>query len=998
MAKKIEVNLPKDTITSFRTGGDFETLDALLAAERSAAELNSTQMFYNDTLVTSDTWKTLDTLNEFRARESAGGKLHPLSMDQYTKAKLEGFVTDVGGAFEIKGDYPEFRPENTHPEFFGSKPNKFGTETNLSAIVRPENYKPDTTLPAGQLIRKGLYDENPYSWQNAEGWIQAGYDLQFLGNNGVKSFGGIYKKGSEKRLGFGLDPDDEIEELTSALFFDADGNDYRDRILRTSVVEEVSQVDTGSVSKVIANNNKKLSQFLTSEADEKDIGLEGFSNNGSVSAADKKIFSDALKQRADDARVHEAADVGEQIKAALKQNMIDFQADRDLAAEKKTVGLEGYSNDGTVSSTDQEIFDNAKKQRQQLIDDEKETISSGPISDGNISSADQKIFSDAKDKRQQLLDDEKDTVSSGPISDGNISSADQKIFSDAKKQIELEAYEAGQADLLAESLALTEANLKKAAEAEKAAIEAAEFEEFKQKIKDGLQKVEEAKVTAAEQGEKRTTLADDPNALGIINELEKERRGTGFGTSGDAEGQAAYAKAQNFGINKGGSNDIQKYLDDEQSGGGKLGNAGIGINPLVKVVKKQNKNTFREQMNEYNDNYKKFPEKKSVKKEEVIEKLPSFADTRDGSLTGKDPFRFTTLAYPESITTDPQYGHFILFYVNVQNKTKYSYKGYNNDGDEISVGDVYEKYVEDTSGGSQDHRTSPTKLGGTYIQSGAKEHFGLGDIEYQKQQHLSGKRGNHLRNNQVTLMKARKARAGIDSVIDLTTRITDSVAIYLPSDINDNVKAGYQDFDTGFAGFVALSGGKILNQIADNDFEGAAKSFIGKGGDILKDLGKRALIGGYSGLLSGQGVEESFNKAFGQTVNPFIEVAFSSMGVRTFNYTFDFRPKSSRETREVQAIIQLFRFHMVPELKGSNHRYLTLPSTFDIHYMYQTNEASKENEFYSKIATCVLQGCDVNYTPGGVKSFESGAPTHITMALSFMETEMLTKEKINDGF
>ena len=46
----------------------------------------------------------------------------------------------------------------------------------------------------------------------------------------------------------------------------------------------------------------------------------------------------------------------------------------------------------------------------------------------------------------------------------------------------------------------------------------------------------------------------------------------------------------------------------------------------------------------------------------------------------------------------------------------------------------------------------------------------------------------------------------------------------------------------------------------------------------------------------------------------------------------------------------------------------------------------------------MLQGCDVNYTPDGVKSFESGAPTHITMALQFMETEMLTKEKINDGF
>ena len=353
------------------------------------------------------------------------------------------------------------------------------------------------------------------------------------------------------------------------------------------------------------------------------------------------------------------------------------------------------------------------------------------------------------------------------------------------------------------------------------------------------------------------------------------------------------------------------------------------------------------------------PNGRSNKKSQIKEKKPSFADTRDGSLTGKDPFRFSTLAYPESITTDPQYGHFILFYVNVQNKTKYKYRGYNNDGDEIDVGDVYEKFVEDTSGGSQDHRTSATRTGMKVISStGAREQFGLGDIEYQKQQHLSGKKGNHLRNNQVTLMKARKARAGIDSVLDLTTRITDSVAIYLPSAINDNVKAGYQDFNTGFAGFIALSGGKILNQIADNDFEGAAKSFIGKGKDILLDLGKRAAIGAYGGLLSGDGVTNAFDKAFGQTVNPFIEVAFDSMGVRTFNYTFDFRPKSSRETEEVQAIIKLFRFHMVPELKGSNHRYMTLPSTFDIHYMYQTNEASRENEFYSKIATCVLQGCE----------------------------------------
>ena len=461
-----------------------------------------------------------------------------------------------------------------------------------------------------------------------------------------------------------------------------------------------------------------------------------------------------------------------------------------------------------------------------------------------------------------------------------------------------------------------------------------------------------------------------------------------------------------------GTADIQKYLDDEQSNGKlgstlppQLGNGGIGYNSANKIVKTSNTATpLQQKMFDNEANYLKesgLAEQRARK--ETLEKLPSFADTRDGSLTGKDPFRFSTLAYPESITTDPQYGHFILFYVNVQNKTKYSYRGYNNDGDEIDVGDKY--YTSKTGFFDDGSGRRPGSGGGSEYKTVVTEHTGAieqglaSEVSYQKQQHLDGQLGsNHLRNNQVTLMKARKARAGIDTVLDLTTRITDSVAIYLPSAINDNVKAGYQDFNTGFAGFIALSGGKILRNIAEKDFEGAARSFIGKGKDILLDLGKRAAIGAYGGLLGGDGVMESFDKAFGQTVNPFIEVAFDSMGVRTFNYTFDFRPKSSRETEEVQAIIKLFRFHMVPELRGSNHRYMTLPSTFDIHYMYQTNEASKENEFYSKIATCVLTGCDVDYTPDGVKSFESGAPTHITMSLNFMETEMLTKEKINDGF
>ena len=42
--------------------------------------------------------------------------------------------------------------------------------------------------------------------------------------------------------------------------------------------------------------------------------------------------------------------------------------------------------------------------------------------------------------------------------------------------------------------------------------------------------------------------------------------------------------------------------------------------------------------------------------------------------------------------------------------------------------------------------------------------------------------------------------------------------------------------------------------------------------------------------------------------------------------------------------------------------------------------------------------CETNYTPDGVKSFEGGAPVKITMSLSFQETELLTKERVAEGF
>jgi len=158
-------------------------------------------------------------------------------------------------------------------------------------------------------------------------------------------------------------------------------------------------------------------------------------------------------------------------------------------------------------------------------------------------------------------------------------------------------------------------------------------------------------------------------------------------------------------------------------------------------------------------------------------------------------------------------------------------------------------------------------------------------------------------------------------------------------------------------------------------------------------------VGAVGEIAGAEGADALLKKAFGEADNPYMEVLFDSMSLRTFTYNFQFAPRNEQEALEVQKIIQLFRFHMAPELRPGVNRYLGLPSQFDIHYMFLSKDgAASENNFYNRIATCVLQECKVNYTPNGVKSFEDGGPTQTTMTLSFKEIELLTKDKVSEGF
>ena len=369
-------------------------------------------------------------------------------------------------------------------------------------------------------------------------------------------------------------------------------------------------------------------------------------------------------------------------------------------------------------------------------------------------------------------------------------------------------------------------------------------------------------------------------------------------------------------------------------------------------------------------------------------------------LLDDDPLRFGTYQFPKDIYHGGQIGHYMIFYVNVMNRTDYAY------GDDVINSEqeyqrevaVQQKLEGTTDFGFPIEKkkykvidfTGETKRTKEYFKNQALKTMGKATSSSDEELQLPNNRNKRLRTGIATLASDRGQ----------TRRITDSVALYMPPSIQDNTSASYQDTPTGLLGFGASRGMSFVNAMKEKDLERSTKLLRESLGDFAIEGFRRASLEMAESLTGSEGGIETVNRIFGQADNPFLEVFFQSMNMRTFTYNFNLAPRNEEETMEIQRIIQLFRFHMAPEMQEANGRYLTLPSEFDIHYMMVTKDGEgRENDYFNRIATCVLTDVSTNFTPGEkLRTFEDGAPTQITLSLTFKETEMLTKEKINEGY
>jgi len=193
------------------------------------------------------------------------------------------------------------------------------------------------------------------------------------------------------------------------------------------------------------------------------------------------------------------------------------------------------------------------------------------------------------------------------------------------------------------------------------------------------------------------------------------------------------------------------------------------------------------------------------------------------------------------------------------------------------------------------------------------------------------------------------------------TRITDTVALYMPDTLAFSQSQNFENIQAGGIAAGVLSGGEsVINAIKQG----------GNPADIGKKIGVQITPFVLSQLAKNAGgiFQVAFSQAFGVVQNPMLEVLYSSPSFRTFRFDFQFYPRSEKEAEEVQNIIQRLRFHQAPEVAqgGTNGFFLVPPSEFDISFYYN----GQVNPNIPKISTCVLESMDVDYAPGGFSAYE----------------------------
>ena len=216
-----------------------------------------------------------------------------------------------------------------------------------------------------------------------------------------------------------------------------------------------------------------------------------------------------------------------------------------------------------------------------------------------------------------------------------------------------------------------------------------------------------------------------------------------------------------------------------------------------------------------------------------------------------------------------------------------------------------------------------------------------------------------------------------------------SVTLYMPAQINVSQKANYGEPEMGIAVGSVISGMKNIGA-GEGGFGGTLDSLVKTFQESTGGVGQLAADAVEGVGATGLGSAAQINA--GRVVNNTTELMFEGIDRRAFSFSFRLIPHNAAEADQIQNIVNSFRYHMAPSKPGDGAfgRTLVAPSTYDINYSHQAE--------LHRISECVLESVDVKYGGDRPQFYRDNHPTETELTLQFKELEIMTKDRIEEGF
>ena len=362
---------------------------------------------------------------------------------------------------------------------------------------------------------------------------------------------------------------------------------------------------------------------------------------------------------------------------------------------------------------------------------------------------------------------------------------------------------------------------------------------------------------------------------------------------------------------------------------------------------------------------------------------------------------YASLEYPSDIQQRTDLGHYMMFYINVAVNHDSNYSTYN----------PFEEKQREAATKANPHHGTAGSLGKEKEQTLTGPALKLRNETWKSKKAKNDKwskdKSTWIPGESEKVIQREHYQGRLTNQIKgmkRTVRTSDSIVLYMPATISTNTNAVYKSSEMGgFASELAGRGAALMSRSQQiGMFDAIVEAVPGLLNQGMDDA-QRGIGKAISAIIGGDAVG-AVDKLSNRAENRFLESTFDSIAFRKFSYTFKFTPKSVQEIFTVRKIIKTFRFHMLPEIPegGRYGRYFVIPAEFDLFYMFRGDE----NTWLNKISSCVLTNMDVSYANGNYQTFrpvwgkgnEGAPPVETEMKLDFMETRIITKKEILEGY